>query len=374
MMAVTRNLLAYGSDGRVMVIAHEREVLVYSGVDESPLWRCECEAEIVAVGAHPEFVFALDEDGGLHRWDALTGESQQTMHTDVPALGMAVAGNGACAVFSNDAISIIHGSSVIQSLQLNSITAVAWSADDCQLACGADTGLLRVYHRSDVRDLFSPHPPAMISLNDPILSIACYDGGTWMVAAGNAVLNVNMLRKSSTAVMSNTHEPPRMVAVSLDGRLVAFAMGDHDVLAMYLDPTDYAGMISYQDRDVTGLAFGPNSRLGIGLDSGDGNIINYAKPGGGVARTDPHPGRPLNRWLLNVSIMPRSARSAEKPTANAFPAWSGPLVGLGIGLVIGLRISRNVKPDEAPWAIIGAMLLGLGGGCCVWIADFLKKK
>ena len=65
MTATVRSLLGYSSDGRVLAIAQDREILVYSGTDESPLWRCACDADIVAVDALPQFVFALDQNGSV---------------------------------------------------------------------------------------------------------------------------------------------------------------------------------------------------------------------------------------------------------------------------------------------------------------------
>jgi WD40 repeat protein len=381
MSTAVRSLLAYSSDGRVLAIAQERELLVYSGTEGSPLWRSECDANIVAVGVHSQFVFALDQNGGVNRWDALTGESRQTVTIDGPVLGMAVAANGDCAVVSSNGISIIRNSSVIQSLVLTSITAVQWSADGKLLACGGSNGRLSVYQCGNQQEALASQPVARIYVNDPILSIACHQDGSWLACAGNAVWQLDPQRAFSNALMNNTQKSTRLVAISQDGNLVAFTVGDQDVVALHLNPTGMAGTISYPDRSITGVAFGPDRRLGIALDTGDGNIIDFNKPDGTVVRTDPHHGRSLNRWLLNVSILPRPQEAGQEAAGAspgskgaAIPAWAGPLVGPAVGFLIGMQLSRDLKADAAATLTITATLIGFVGGGLMWLIDLFKGK
>jgi hypothetical protein len=49
-------------------------------------------------------------------------------------------------------------------------------------------------------------------------------------------------------------------------------------------------------RHIGGVAFGAALQLGIGLDDGDGNIVDLAL--GDTFRTEPHPGRGRNTWRL----------------------------------------------------------------------------
>lgn len=380
-MAGVRNLFAYSSDGRVLVIAQEREVLVYSGTDESPLWRCQCDTSIVAVGANSQYVLALEENGRVNFWDGLTGESHQNVNTNSPVLGMAVAPNGDCAVISTDCVSLVHNASVIQSVKLASITAVAWSANGSLLACAESNGRLAVYQRCNQPEPLATQPLARTYLKVPILSIASNPEGSWLATAGNAVWQLDPQRAYSNALMSNTQQPPQLVAISPDGRLLAFTMGQREIIAMHLNPTAFAGTITYADRTVTGMAFGPDSRLGIGLDTGDGNIVDFSKPQGAIARTDPHPGRPLNRWLLNVSNLPRPQAATDLPAGaspslqkGAYPAWAGPLIGPVIGFLIGLKLSGEVQPNAVAVTIITATLIGFAGGGLMWLIDHLRKK
>ncbi len=381
MTDILRNLLAYGSDGQVIVIGHQREVLVYSGVDESPLWRCECDADIVSVGACPLYVCALDQNGEWNCWDALTGESRQTLRLSGPTLGMAVAENGDCAVFSDEGISLIRSVQIIQFLAVPSITAVGWSADHSLLACGEDTGRLSVYARTDDREKWPLEPLMNVPLGDPIRSIVWNPDGSWLASAGKKIWQIASHGESRKSLFDSAEKSPGLIAVSQTGGLLACTLDDRDVLAFHVGHASLAGSFTYLDREVTGLAFGNHDYLGIGLDTGDGNKIDFNKPQGGVARTDPHPGRPHNRWMLKASIIPLapdavpdSASVETRTEPRSFSSWTGPFVGGAVGFVTGLKMCGNAAPMEAILITSSATAIGLAGGSVMVLLDFLKKK
>jgi hypothetical protein len=135
--------------------------------------------------------------------------------------------------------------------------------------------------------------------------------GFWLCAAGERVFRVEPAGGSSSSLARTGSQ---QVACSADGGLIACqtALGEVKVLA--LPDCAVVGTVAYADRSVAGLAFGPDTWLGVGLDRGDGNKINLAT--GACHRTDTHPGRSHNSWALDVQVdkdRVRMGRSTANP-------------------------------------------------------------
>jgi hypothetical protein len=61
-----------------------------------------------------------------------------------------------------------------------------------------------------------------------------------------------------------------------------------------------SAQLRYHEREIAGIGFGPAPWFGVGLVGGDGNMVNWKTDM--VYRTDPHPGRPMQRWTLNFAV------------------------------------------------------------------------
>jgi hypothetical protein len=168
-----------------------------------------------------------------------------------------------------------------------------------------------------------------------------------------------------------------ILAYSSDGRVLAIAQ-ERELLVY--SGTD-GSPLWRSECDANIVAVGVHSQFIFALDTGDGNIIDFSKPDGRIVRNDPHQGRPLNRWLLNVSILPRPQEAGQEAEGAspgskgaAIPAWAGPLVGPAVGFLIGMQLSRDLKADAAATLTITATLIGFVGGGLMWLIDLFKGK
>ena len=80
---------------------------------------------------------------------------------------------------------------------------------------------------------------------------------------------------------------------------IAVRLGTTIALVLAWPSRETDATITYFDRAITDLCFGPDPWLGIGMDQGDGNKIDLET--GATCRTDTHPGRDHHSWAVKVS-------------------------------------------------------------------------
>jgi hypothetical protein len=388
--------MAASADGQVMAIAHFQEILVHSAVDESPLWQQHCETDVATISAQAGFVFALDRSETIHRWDALTGKVHETISFPEHPLGMAVNEAGDCAVFSQRRLYLLCDLKIVQSIDQSSINTIGWSSGSEQkIAIGDRTGQLWFFDWNTSTGL-NRQPSGSLKLECAVEYIVWDNRQSWIVIAGGEIWQVGAAGQGSKKVFEKTPEPAGLAAMSKDGNCLAVTIGQQTAFVFRMGQSQMAGPghINYQDRIITGLGFGLGGKLLIGLDTGDGNIIDLGKPEGSIARTDPHPGRLLNRWMLSFDltpVLPRSGatydRNSNNPltaylatreeihqyaSAKSYPAWAGPVLGMIAGLVFGAKMAKEFPGKEAIAFAIG---IGIGGlaGSIVMLLDLSRK-
>ena len=93
------------------------------------------------------------------------------------------------------------------------------------------------------------------------------------------------------------------------------------------------------EAEIAGVAFGPGRLLGVGLASGDGNIVDI--PAKQLRRTDTFPEREHNRWMVKVVIEPDllPPEAPRKPAAPMAPETEdapgrSPGTWIGVALVV----------------------------------------
>lgn len=367
------NRMAFGHSSGVIVIAHEREVLVYSGDDESPLWCGSCHGEVLGVGCDSQFVYAHDQLS-WYCWNTATGTLLNQREMKSPVRKMAVAGNGDCALLTDSSVVLINQQGKENSVNAISPIGVAWGNNDCSLAVGQSNGELVLFKRMDISKNFDQFDAARIKMNGPITAIAWSGAGYWFVVSEAIVWRIEREGTSKRSLITDLSSPPVLIDCSPRGELIGMSLDNSNVLVFRISPAGLAASFEYADRRVTGLAFGPEPFLGIGLDTGDGNKMDLSKPSGGVFRTDPHPGRPRNSWVLRAIILPfappsnPSASKAAMKADQSFPGWMGPPVGMVTGVIIGANVSRDLL------SIFMTSLLGLVGGIVVWLWDRSRNR
>ncbi|MCK6591944.1 MAG: hypothetical protein L6Q76_30705 [Polyangiaceae bacterium] len=326
---------AYDRGGNLIVIGDNNEVLVHSGADESPLWRKTLDAVLAGVGATSDAVITLDANGKLTWWSGTSGQESGSVSLNDAPRALATKPDGTCAVALPESILIVNRAQEKRKLLVANAGALAFSDNGSHLAVGTDDGRVRVFpaHGDD--------PVGSTEVQEPVRSIAWNGNNFWLVTSGDRVFRVEAGGTSCEQITRAGGMTPDCVACSADGSLFALRLDPKTVVVLAYPSKDTAATFQYMDRRAVGLAFGPAPYFGVGLDSGDANKFNLATKD--VHRTDTHPGRTHNRWMLSVSIetsaLPASYRGEEKGGRVASPPAEKPKGGLNIPVIAGLVLA-----------------------------------
>ncbi len=168
----------------------------------------------------------------------------------------------------------------------------------------------------------------------------------WFVARDEEVLQVTPGGRVRPVVRSDA--AIRQVAASPTGRILAVTLTDSLVALWSVSERRPVSRVQVFDRRVTGIDFGPDGVLGVGLDLGDGNwfdlrteqVVRNQPPVGGVRRT----------WGVALTT-----------------DVDAPLGGEGAGIddhptVEVSRVMRGLVPEpRLPPAVLGLVALGMAG-------------
>lgn len=364
-----QNLLAIDSGDQVVALLQGPNLLVYSQKTEDPLWMTTGPANWVGVGCTSKFVVALDGQGRLQRWQASTGEKHSELSLDRSVMGLSVGPHGDCAILGDKTVEIQSVSSRMHSIKVPSPSAVAWSADGLLLAIGSSDGTFMVLKRASADAEFDPTTSKTVSLKSPVRCVAWNTGGFWMAAAVGMIWRVDAHGKSPKEFAAIPH-PPEAAACSSDGRLLAFTYAGNVAMAVRIDNGETVVSLQYLDRQIVGLAFGPDC-LWTGLDSGDGNKVSLVSAEPRVARTEPHSGRERNSWVLSAKVSPVKSSDPHNPS---FPGWAGPLVGFVVAGLLALKSTQEMKLEMQIPMVIGAGVCGAAAGLLLWWWDARARK
>ena len=302
-MTHDKNQFAY--DARHIVIADGEEILAYDGESEAPLWRHAGPEPIDFVALGEGLVLALGRQGSLHRFTR-DGQARGTEALDGEARGLTAA-----AALTSKAL---HWLSPTGSLRGTAAVAggQCLAAGGGFAAVGTDSGELWVFRDG------ADSPTSKAACGGAIHSVAWHPQRFWLVAVGTKVFRVDEAGAVSHFTSAGEHRP-RFLCCSADGKHIGLALDDTTALVMEYPSKDTAGNATYGDRVITGLALGPSPWFGVGLDKGDGNKFNLET--GATHRTDTHPGRPHNRWILMAGFgKPQPEQEKAPPAAMAPPA------------------------------------------------------
>lgn len=317
----TTNLVAFDRKGAVIVVCDGAEILVHGGDDERPLWRKTLSASIVGLGAAGAEVVALEEGGRLSWFRAMNGEPLGEATFDgARALAMALDGHdGRVGVLVEDAVVIATRGQESRRIAVSGASAVAFSDDGARIAIGSTDGKVRIFAAGEIRE-------GEVELGAPVASICWNAKGLWIASADERVYSVERDGSRAAQMTRAGGMKPDCLTCSADGALLGMRLDAKTVVVLVLPSKDTVATFAYLDREVGGVAFGPAALLGIALVGGDGNIMDLANDA--VKRTDTHPGRTHNRWMLRSSI-----EASLVPRAQAAPMSMGP---------------RSLSPASAP--------------------------
>jgi hypothetical protein len=314
-------MFAYDKKGTVFAMCEGSELLVHDGPNEGPLWRETLDAPIVALGADDTKICAITQSGMVAWFATRTNERLQTASFDTQIQR---------AVVDMKARRIV-------AVTTNSIVELTVGTEPKQLA---DHGALAIAMRSDGSVLVATATNELVTLGpdgaravktlpagDSVCALAWHPTGWWAVGLGAKVYRWD---GGDAELVHITSLPKGSVldALACCDRALAIAWDRNTVVSMAWPSKDTLGSLSYLERKVEGIDFGPWPWLGIALDLGDGNKHNLDRPEA-LHRSDTHPGRQHHSWLVEVGGVSGGAKKA--PTA-APPAKksSSPLIALAV--------------------------------------------
>lgn len=384
------NLIAFTTAGDAFALADNRELLVHDFATQSPLWRQELPARIVGLGAEGSAIVAVDDAGQMTLWDAKSGQARGQLTLGSTANGLAMSPTGAAAVLLPDSVAIVSRNKSVSSVRISGVCAAAWSSDGGLLAIGTTDGDVKIVGANLTTNAKAADSARGVKLPFPVRFLCWHDREHWLASAGNAIWKIDRLATSHQGLMMEMPDLPDIIACSRDGGLLGFTTHGKETTVLNMRSPSVVASVTYADRSIQGLLFGPSPFLAISLDGGDANLFNLADEQ--VLRSDPHPGRDHTRWTLNVGLhsdkLPPTytgslgkaksqqtpGDSATVPRNQSFPGWMGPIVGAGIGGFFGTKVNTEIPIEQRIPAILLGAALGCAGGLLIWLWDWSRSR
>jgi hypothetical protein len=313
-----RGHIAYDPNGRIFALADGEELLVHDGESEGPLWREEHGEALVGVAIAGDDLVAVGEDGLVRRHTFLHREiSRAAIGPGVTAFD--VRADGTLAAAHPHHLSLLRRNDLAPvPIPHAGATALAWSRDGARLLVAtsdAKAHALRLLDGARGEPVGEPTP-----IERPALALAACPDGTFLVAAGDRVLRFERPGAAPAHVTRAKDQKITDVAVSADGARFAIQIERSTVAVLGFPPSETLLSVEYPQRVCAGVVFGPRPWIGIALAGGDANKCNVETLA--VHRSDTHPGRTHNSWLLmkgGVGLARARARDTSPPV-DAAPA------------------------------------------------------
>lgn len=289
------SLFAYDVNGKYLVVVDGNELLVHGGVEDEPLWRVLLSSPLAAVQGFGPHIVSLEESGELALWDASQGLKIKSLAVEGAPAALSMSPGGCCAVLTSNSLRLLdlEQGATLNSVELERPTCAAWSDDGQLLAVGLEAG--KVY-------LFDAQLQLVrrIRIDAPTRGVAWNSNGFWLATGGERVFDMPREGGSCQSFTRAGGMAPSAVVCSPDGSKIALQLAPKLVIVLDWPGKNTIAQLRYHERDIAGVGFGPAPWFGVGLVGGDGNMVNWETEM--VYRTDPHPGRPMNRWALNFAV------------------------------------------------------------------------
>jgi hypothetical protein len=304
---------AYGHSGRLLTSTEANEVFCCDGDDEAPYFIHAMDGLVRGVRNVADGVLATDSTGALIMLAVPNGTVAWQTDLGVQPIALAATESGRWAVVHDRGVLYGRGPRQEGSVDLLEATAAAFANDDT-LALLGEGG------RLEICDLRS-HRQTAVELGVRCNSIAWSALGWWLVAAEGGVYRIDADGGNPIRFLKWSGGSISSICASKAGGLCAFVTESHYVPIFGVVRDINCGTVIYPERTAYELEFGPDVLFGIGIGLGDGNKIDLRRAGG-VARTDPPPDRPRNRWLIQSSYDPADVEQALQLEA----AYKGGLI------------------------------------------------
>ncbi len=282
---------AYGPAGGVLVATDDRWVCVSPEADAGPLWGFEAAARVAGVRNTPNGILAIDANGLLTRLNRADGKVLGRIDCGVPAARLIAAGD-VWAVLHANGVCIGRGDKLHTRMNLPGVTCAALDETGHRLGIATQDGDVGALDLGAVKR-------RTLRLGTPIAGLAWSRLGWWLVATGHKVHRADADLSGHRALIASD-QPVSGCVASPDGDLCAFRVGRKRLVVVGSEGKQL-GTLSYTQREVGEIEFGPFPWLGVGIGAGDGNRVSLLD-GAALYRTDPPLGRPRHTWLVALSF------------------------------------------------------------------------
>jgi (2Fe-2S) ferredoxin len=339
----------YPPSGAMIVCGDGPELLVYSGNDDSPMWKQFTDGILVGVGATPDRVFTADTDGRVVTWRAIDGRKLEETTVDGGATGLATTADGFLAVLGTDRVTLTDPRGGGSSVPAPGVTVAAFGPNRA-LGIGTKDGAFQAVDGNTGRAWGS------CNVGAPVTGVAWRQPGQWLVAAGQQVFLVSGDGKAVQLAIP-VGGPTGALACSQDGAISAVVAGRQKIVVLEHHQNKPVGQILFQ-RDVNGLGFGPDEWLGMGLDNAEANRVDLVT--GKICKTEAHHGRAPGRWGFKVEVDPMTVRGVVSRVRAG-----------------GKAIAEEVYRPEIEGGrsclttLLGCAVLALACGLCSGVGSFL---
>ena len=390
-------LVAFREDGDRFAVSDGGEILVYRTSDQAPLWRADCSQPILGIGSTTSGLVVVDAAGMIAEWDWETGgrlsqfQATEGLSGNSAAEGCAVSSAGVVALVTASTFCLVARQTIQSISSLSGITAVAWTSNGSRLACGTADGTVAVYDVHQAGSIRGHGPRKRAQIGHSVRQIVWNSrgSGSWFVTAGTSAWTLSSNGNRLELLTSDMPFEADFLACSREGSLlVAARCGSTEeraiAILLNLVSGEPAGNVEYPARTIEGVAFGRAPWMAIALDGGDANLLDLVA--GSVYRTDPHAGRPLNRWTLRAPIdsqnlpvayvksLRQSGPDKSVVSTHNYPGWMAPIVGALIGLGLGAKVARNAGNGPQPMVILGAAVIGFTAGLGIWLWERFSSR
>ena len=295
---------AIAADGGTIAAGDGPELLVWRG-DGTPAWKRFTDGVLVGVAVAPDEVIAVDADGRLTRWRRTDGEAVDTSDTGCRPLDLKLSG-GTVGLLVEDGVVVIAPGQAPRRLPVPGASAFGWGPGGASLGVGTASGGFTAIEVASGAAWGSLVVGAGIGDVDWSSQGVGGSAGTWVIGADRMLYRARGDGTAIEAAIAGADQPIDRVACSADGLVCAARTADR--VSLYeLHGNRPIGEYLLRRR-IGDLAFGPNHTLAIGLDDGDGNVVELAS--GTLLRTEPHPGRGRSTWRLENKVDPGAVRGA----------------------------------------------------------------
>ncbi len=284
--------MLWSFDPQWMLGADGAEVLVYRTRDEAPVWRFGARSPITAVALSSGHAIALASDGTVGWFDPATGQLRANTSVRPGALDLVADSWGSALVVYPDSLVLLDasGARTFAAPPNARLVSAAFAGQSRLIAAGTDNGHVHFFDGTS-----GAYGGSVVVSDKPIRSLTGVQHGRWLATAGDAVMDVTLTGAARFTGMPNE----QLGLIAFDAESQCFGLQFAEKGAIFLDVRTKETRLSvtYPDRFVRGLGVVGPYGYAVGLDLGDANRFDLQRQ---TCRTDPHPGRPRNHWLLMV--------------------------------------------------------------------------